>query len=78
MSAENSTRLLVGLVVTLGVLLVWFGATIVRLENQNYAMRTGMCDVFNPAKPSLESSRCLDEVETRTSSAWHLFYALTD
>ena len=80
LDAESSTRLLAGLVVALGVLLVWFGATIVRLENQNYAMRIGMCGEHNAAdfESIMTRNRCLEEVETRTSALGHLYYALID
>ncbi len=71
---------LVGLTILLMVLLVWFGATIIRLENQNYAMHLGMCGEFNPAdfQSVMERNTCLEEVETRTSPLWHLYYALLD
>ena len=71
---------LVGVVIALLALVLWFGATIVRLENENYAMRIGMCGEHNPAdfESIMTRNRCLEEVETRTSPVWHLFYALTD
>ena len=73
-------RVFVGVVIVLLALLQWFGATIVRLENQNYAMRIGMCGELNVAdwESVMERSRCLEEVETRTSPLWHLYYALLD
>ncbi len=77
----KSEPVLVSLVILLVVLLLWFGATIVRLENQNYAMATGLCDTFSELNLAdwesvMERSRCLEEVETRTSPLWHLYYAL--
>ncbi len=71
---------LVGLSILLLVLLVWFGATIVRLENQNYAMLLGMCGEFDPGdlQSVIERNSCLQEVEMRTSPLWHLYYALLD
>ena len=65
----------------LSILLVWFGTVIVRLENENYALLTGLCgSSFNVAdsQTGLERTRCLEEVETRTSPLWHLYYALSD
>lgn len=61
--------------VVLMVLLLWVSAALVRVENQRYAMFTGMCQVdhANP-KPFWD---CLERVETRTGWWWHLFYALT-
>ncbi len=71
---------LLGLSILLLVLLVWFGATIVRLENQNYAMLLGMCGEFSSEnlQSVIERNSCLEEVETRTSPLWHLYYALLD
>lgn len=56
-------------------LLVWFGATIVRLENYRYAAQLGMCSDYS-AIQLVERHRCLSETQTRTSSFWHLVYAL--
>lgn len=56
-------------------LLVWFGATIVRLENYRYAAQLGMCREYTLAQ-LVERDRCLREKQTRTSPFWHLAYAL--
>jgi hypothetical protein len=69
-------RSLAVVVMVLTALLVWLGSTIVRLENENYALRLNMCP-WNPARP-VERSECLKTVETRTSPLWHLYYALID
>ena len=69
------------LVVILSVLLIWFGTVIVRLENENYALLVGLCGQdYNVAdvQTGLERARCLEEVETRTSPLWHLYYTLSD
>ena len=60
------------------VLLVWFGVAIVGLENENYALRLGLCGDVDVAdfETVLERSRCLDTVQSRTSSFWHLLYGL--
>ncbi len=78
--STTAKRILAGLTILLAVLLVWFGTTIMRLENQNYAMRIGMCGEHNPAdfQSIMERDKCLEEVETRTSPLWHLYYALLD
>ncbi|AML50587.1 hypothetical protein RC74_04235 [Falsihalocynthiibacter arcticus] len=62
----------------LSVLLIWFGSTIVRLENINYANILNMCPAFVPSQPSTftETQECFDEVQTRTSFIWHLLYGL--
>ncbi len=60
------------IILTLSLLLVWFGATIVRLENYHYAVQTGFC-----IDASIEQrDSCLNKTETRTSSLWHLLYGL--
>lgn len=56
-----------------GVIL-WFSAVIVRIENERYALFTGMCR----DKVGLSDVKCLSRTQTRTSLFWHLFYALTD
>lgn len=61
----------IGLVVAV-LLIVWLSVALVRVENERYAMQVGMCKV-DPVKPIRP---CLDQVETRTSWVWHLFYAL--
>ena len=74
-------KILLTLVVILSGLLIWFGTVIVRLENENYALQVGRCGQnYNVADIGsvLERSRCLEEVETRTSPLWHLYYALTN
>ena len=78
-SAEKKP-VLIGLILALAILLVWFGATIVRLENENFAMRVGMCGEHNPAdfEAILKRDQCLEKVETRTSPVWHLVSALFD
>jgi hypothetical protein len=70
--------------VVIGVLvagLLWFGSVIVRLENVHYAARLGICDYGDgagePLRAIVERNRCYDTTETRTSAAWHLYYALT-
>lgn len=61
--------LIIGLLATV----VWFGSVIVRLENYHYANSIGMCAEHLDL---VQRSRCLNASETRTSSFWHLAYAL--
>lgn len=48
---------------------------LVQLENQRYAMVTGLCE-YDPGNPRWLD--CLERTQTRTSWAWHLYYALTN
>ena len=52
---------------------VWLASALVRVENERYALVVGMCR----DKIGQTDNSCLRTVETRTSSMWHLFYALT-
>lgn len=60
----------IGLVVA-SLAIVWLATTLVRVENQRYALTIGMCQ-----GPVLPDWKCLETVETRTGWWWHLFYAL--
>lgn len=55
------------------VLLVWFAAALVRVENERYALLVGMCRA--PGTGLVDHS-CLRTVQTRTGWWWHLLYAL--
>jgi hypothetical protein len=59
-------------------LLIWLSLIVVRLENFHYATVVGMCAEVSSDEGPLSSRRhdCLHSVETRTSSLWHLYYAL--
>ncbi|MCY1212375.1 hypothetical protein D9M72_241090 [compost metagenome] len=59
---------------TLCALLVWFGASLVRVENQRYALMLGMCNA-DPLK-ILAQPECLKAVQSRTGWWWHLGSAL--
>jgi hypothetical protein len=56
------------------ILIIWLTVSLVRVENQRYAMQVGMCkdDVVG------WDYSCMSKVETRTSWFWHLLYALTN
>lgn len=60
------------IVLLLLILLFWFGATIIRLENFHYATQVGFCADVNIS----ERANCLDKKETRTNPVWHLLYGL--
>jgi hypothetical protein len=63
------------LIVALAGLLVWFGATIVRLENYRYAASLNMCANFK-AYELAKRDHCLKTAKTRTSPIYHLLYGL--
>lgn len=76
----NTHKITIALLV---LLLIWFGLTIIRLENAHYANFLGMCDkegvVYNTNPQALiERDQCSQAAETRTSGIWHLYYALFD
>lgn len=54
-------------------LVIWLAASLVRVENQRYALRIGMCE--GPVT-SQKFYDCIETVQTRTGWWWHLFYAL--
>jgi len=59
-------------IVVLLFALIYFGATIVRLENYHYAVQVGFCADVEIS----QRDKCLDEIQTRTNPIWHLIYAL--
>ena len=60
------------IILVLLALLLYFGATIVRLENYHYAVQVGFCADVNVT----ERDDCLNKIETRTNPFWHLIYGL--
>lgn len=60
------------LMVVLAVLVLWMGVALVRVENERYALVTGMC------RTSIGTAdlACLERTSTRTHWMWHLWYAL--
>ncbi len=60
----------------LAVMLVWFGTTIIRLENYYYATRMGFCQEYEIPLESRARDKCLNEKQTRTNQIWHLLYGL--
>ena len=57
---------------------VWLSFSLVKVENERYALFVGMCDKKDsPPELRLIDFQCLSKVETRTHWVWHLFYALT-
>ena len=70
-------KLLLPFVVSI-ILCVWLSFSLVKVENERYALFVGMC-YKKDTPPELRSIdfQCLSKVETRTSWVWHLFYALT-
>lgn len=56
----------------LGVLVVWMGIALVRVENERYALAVGMCS-YDMLKPE---HMCNASVQTRTHWIWHIIFAL--
>lgn len=54
---------------------IFLAATLVRVENQRYALQLGMC---RDATTSLTDFNCLEKIQTRINWLGHLFYALKD
>ena len=63
-------------IVALICLLVWFGASIIRLEKYHYAASLGMCGELENKLDRIRREECLENAETRTSPIWHLVYGL--
>ncbi len=56
--------------------IVFLATVVVRLENFHYASVVGMCSEFKTEEQRVKHHNCLHNTETRTSSFWHLVYAL--
>jgi len=56
-------------------IIIWLCVTLVRVENQRYAMQVGMCQNVTLGLTDLE---CIKKTQTRNGWWWHLFYALKD
>jgi hypothetical protein len=69
------SKVAIGIITALVAINLWFGAAIVRLENQRYALSLDMCSGSTPEK-LLRQHDCLANVQTRTSPIWHLLYGL--
>ena len=71
-------KLLIPLLISI-FLCVWLSSSLVKVENERYALFVGMCDKKDsPSELRLIDFQCLSKVETRTHWVWHLFYALTN
>lgn len=55
------------------LLIVWLAGSLVRVENERYAMQIGMCW---SESMKLHDQACVARSETRTGWYWHLYYAL--
>ncbi len=62
------------LTAVLAALLLRVSASLVRVENQRYALTVGMCAPRHPHP--VPDMACLERVETRTGWWWHLYHAL--
>lgn len=64
------------IIIILLVLLFWFGATIIRLENYHYAVQVGFCEEYSELEKLTQKDQCLNKVQTRTNPLYHLIYGL--
>ena len=66
------------LILILCAVVVWFGMTIVRLENYNYGNVVGFCNEYSSQIPQerIKKDECLNSKQTRTNPFIHLAYAL--
>ncbi len=64
------TLAIVGLIAAL----IFVSARLIHVENQRYALVTGMCR--SNLAPEVVDVGCLQSVETRTSWLWHLYHGL--
>ena len=63
------------IIAALSLSLLWFGVSLIRVENQRYALELEMCGAWSPEN-SVKRAECLKQVETRTGPLAHLFYGL--
>ena len=65
------------IIILLGII-VWFGTSIIKLENERYALELEICGNFDPSKPATLNARdeCLERVQTRTGPIDNLLYGL--
>jgi len=59
--------------IALSVLVIWLATSLVRVENQRYALLIGMC---RDAATGLTDITCITNVQTRLSWIWHLMYGM--
>ncbi len=72
----NKDKIIISVLV---ILLLWFGISIIRLENYHYAVQVGMCENStekNELKKHMAKEECLNNTQTRTSPILHLLYGL--
>ena len=65
-------RVVVALLIALAVFL---SDRLVRVENQRYALMTGLCEIDHAAPRRM--FECLSKARTRTSWFWHLYYGVS-
>lgn len=59
--------------IALAVLVIWLAISLVRVENERYALSVGMC---RDQSTGMADPSCLATVESRTSWLWHLLYGM--
>ena len=62
----------------LTLVIIWFGASIVRLENERFTLELEICGRFDPANPPslVARDKCLVKAQTRTHAIYNLLYGL--
>jgi hypothetical protein len=56
--------------------IIFLSASLVRIENQRYALSMGMCPASVVGLPP--NMACIAKTETRVGWWWHLYYAVTN
>jgi hypothetical protein len=60
-------------IAALALLVVFLADRLVRVENQRYALQSGLCKVDHVNLAPFW--KCLETAQTRTSWFWHLYHA---
>jgi hypothetical protein len=68
-------RAAVIIIVLLLIANFWLAASLVRIENERYALSLGLCR-SQTTQDLIDQPRCLEAIETRTSPIYHLLFAL--
>jgi hypothetical protein len=69
------------LIFLLLIIVIWFGKTIIRLEEYHYSNQVHLCykagvDYRVDFNAYMEREKCLNTSHPRTSGLWNLYYAL--
>jgi len=64
------------IIFVLTTMLVWFGTTIIRLENYRHASQMGFCQEYQIPLENQARNKCLNEKQTRSNPVWRLLHGL--